>query len=63
MTEKTAATITLISCTSCGKPIPPAAQATKFMCPSCGEIQIKRDQKCRKFGRPYKCPRCGFIGP
>lgn len=62
MSEKTG-TLSLVTCTSCGKPIPPSTEATKFLCPNCGEIQIKRDGKCRKFGRPYKCPKCGFIGP
>ncbi|MEM1565579.1 MAG: zinc finger domain-containing protein [Candidatus Bathyarchaeia archaeon] len=62
MTEKTT-TITLVTCTSCGKPIPPGAEATKFLCPNCGEILIRRCKKCRKFGRSYKCPKCGFTGP
>ncbi|MEM3596701.1 MAG: zinc finger domain-containing protein [Candidatus Bathyarchaeia archaeon] len=62
MTEK-ATTITLVTCTSCGKTIPPGAEATKFLCPNCGEITIRRCGKCRKFGRPYKCPKCGFTGP
>ncbi len=59
MSEK----LSLVTCTSCGKPIPPGSESTKFLCPNCGEIQIKRDGKCRKFGRLYKCPKCGFQGP
>ncbi len=59
MSEK----LSLVTCTSCGKPIPPGSESTKFLCPNCGEIQIKRDGKCRKFGRLYKCPKCGFSGP
>ncbi|MBS7659548.1 MAG: zinc finger domain-containing protein [Candidatus Bathyarchaeia archaeon] len=55
--------LTLTSCTSCGKPIPPATKATKFPCPNCGEIIIRRCEKCRNFGRQYKCPKCGFTGP
>jgi predicted RNA-binding Zn-ribbon protein involved in translation (DUF1610 family) len=62
MAEKTAA-IVLVTCTSCGKPILPGAEATKFLCPNCGEILIRRCVKCRKFGRQYKCPKCGFVGP
>jgi hypothetical protein len=62
MTER-ATTLSLVTCTSCGKPIPPGSESTKFLCPNCGEIQIKRDGKCRKFGRLYKCPKCGFTGP
>ena len=61
MTERSA--LSLVTCTSCGKPIPPGSESTKFLCPNCGEIQIKRDGKCRKFGRLYKCPKCGFQGP
>ena len=59
MSEK----LSLVTCTSCGKPIPPGSESTKFLCPNCGDIQIKRDGKCRKFGRIYKCPKCGFSGP
>jgi predicted RNA-binding Zn-ribbon protein involved in translation (DUF1610 family) len=62
MAERTE-TLTLVTCTSCGKPIPPGTEATKFLCPNCGEIVIRRCAKCRKFGRPYKCPKCGFVGP
>ena len=62
MSEKSGM-LSLVTCTSCGKPIPPGSESTKFLCPSCGEIQIKRDGKCRKFGRHYKCPKCGFTGP
>ncbi|MEM0313066.1 MAG: zinc finger domain-containing protein [Candidatus Bathyarchaeia archaeon] len=53
----------MTTCTSCNKPIPPGAGVTKFQCPSCGEITIRRCVKCRKFGRSYKCPKCGFTGP
>ena len=62
MSEKTA-TLLMITCTSCGKPIPPRTEATKFLCPNCGELPIKRCRKCRKFGRQYKCPKCSFVGP
>ncbi|MCK4933183.1 DUF1610 domain-containing protein [Candidatus Bathyarchaeota archaeon] len=50
-------------CTSCNRTIPPGTDATKLNCPSCGEITIWRCQKCRQFGRQYKCPKCGFMGP
>ena len=53
----------LRGCTSCGKPVPPGMEAATFFCPNCGEILIRRCGKCRGFGRPYKCPKCGFIGP
>jgi predicted RNA-binding Zn-ribbon protein involved in translation (DUF1610 family) len=61
--EEKAATLSLVTCTSCAKPIQPGTEATKFLCPNCGEIQIKRCGKCRQFGRMYKCPKCGFTGP
>ncbi|MGQ9551876.1 MAG: zinc finger domain-containing protein, partial [Candidatus Bathycorpusculaceae bacterium] len=61
MSEKAA--LSLATCTSCSKPLQPGTEATKFLCPNCGEIQIRRCGKCRKFGRQYKCPKCGFIGP
>ncbi|NIU38717.1 DUF1610 domain-containing protein [Candidatus Bathyarchaeota archaeon] len=51
------------TCTSCNRTIPPEEEATKFSCPNCGEIVIWRCSKCRKFGRPYRCPKCGFTGP
>ncbi|HDI07358.1 MAG TPA: DUF1610 domain-containing protein [Candidatus Bathyarchaeota archaeon] len=60
MTQRTLA---LTVCTSCNKTIPPRSEATKFPCPNCGEITIWRCKKCRKFGRNYKCPKCGFVGP
>ncbi|MFW6111099.1 MAG: zinc finger domain-containing protein [Thermoproteota archaeon] len=53
----------LLTCTSCGKPIPPDTGSTRFLCPNCGEIRIRRCSKCRQFGRSYKCPKCGFVGP
>jgi len=63
MGEKAAATASMPMCTSCHKIISPSTEATKFQCPSCGEITIWRCGRCRKFGRPYKCPKCGFEGP
>ncbi|MEM2110764.1 MAG: zinc finger domain-containing protein [Candidatus Bathyarchaeia archaeon] len=50
-------------CTSCNRIITPEMEATKFLCPNCGEITIRRCSKCRKFRRQYKCPKCGFVGP
>ncbi|UCB59975.1 MAG: DUF1610 domain-containing protein [Candidatus Bathyarchaeota archaeon] len=50
-------------CTSCNRTIPPGEKATKLLCPNCGEIIIWRCQKCRRFGRQYKCPKCTFMGP
>jgi hypothetical protein len=34
-----------------------------FPCPNCASVTIWRCATCRKFGRPYKCARCGFEGP
>ncbi|WP_455368149.1 zinc finger domain-containing protein [[Eubacterium] cellulosolvens] len=50
-------------CNWCGRIILPDESAVKFPCPSCGEIVVWRCEKCRTFGRPYKCPKCGFAGP
>jgi len=50
-------------CNWCGRVILPDESAVKFPCPSCGEIVVWRCDKCRTFGRPYKCPKCGFTGP
>ncbi|MCD6242588.1 DUF1610 domain-containing protein [Candidatus Bathyarchaeota archaeon] len=55
--------IEMPKCNSCHRVIQPGTQAVKLPCPNCGEIIIWRCQKCRKFGRPYKCPKCGFTGP
>ena len=63
MSEKPEVVASMPMCTSCHKIISPSTEATKFQCPSCGEITIWRDGRCRKFGRPYKCPKCGFEGP
>jgi len=50
-------------CTSCGRTIIPLEYYVRFPCPNCGQITIVRCEKCRKFGRSYKCPKCGFQGP
>ncbi|RLI30522.1 RNA-binding protein [Candidatus Bathyarchaeota archaeon] len=50
-------------CTSCGRTIIPMERYVRFSCPNCGQITIIRCEKCRKFGRPYKCAKCGFVGP
>ncbi|HEX9429355.1 MAG TPA: zinc finger domain-containing protein [Candidatus Bathyarchaeia archaeon] len=51
------------SCNWCGRMILPREGAVKFPCPQCGETTIWRCEKCRGFGRPYKCQKCGFSGP
>ena len=51
------------ACIWCGHTIIPTEEAVKFSCPSCGEFVIWRCEKCRLFGRSYKCPKCGFLGP
>ena len=50
-------------CNWCGKIIAPGERSMKFPCPSCGEVVIWRCEKCRLFGRSYKCPKCGMKGP
>jgi len=55
--------VAMPACTSCHRLIPPGMESTKFLCPSCGEIQIWRCARCRNFARSYRCPKCGFTGP
>lgn len=50
-------------CSSCNKIIVPKENFVKFVCPSCAGVTMVRCRKCREFGRSYKCPKCGFIGP
>src|SRR5712692_9680162 len=56
-------TVRMPSCNWCGRMILPREGAVKFPCPQCGETTIWRCEKCRGFGRPYKCQKCGFSGP
>ncbi|MBX5326279.1 MAG: zinc finger domain-containing protein [Candidatus Bathyarchaeia archaeon] len=63
MKESVETVLNMPTCTSCNRVISPGQEATKFSCPSCGEIVIWRCNRCRKFGRPYQCPKCGFTGP
>ncbi|RLI05705.1 RNA-binding protein [Candidatus Bathyarchaeota archaeon] len=50
-------------CSWCNKTIVPKENFVRFVCPNCGGVTITRCRKCREFGRPYKCPKCGFTGP
>ncbi|MHA1673768.1 MAG: zinc finger domain-containing protein [Promethearchaeota archaeon] len=50
-------------CTSCGRLIQPNENAVHFICPSCGDVFIWRCERCRRFARKYKCPKCNFEGP
>ncbi|MCJ7761138.1 zinc finger domain-containing protein [Candidatus Bathyarchaeota archaeon] len=43
--------------------IVPGESSVSFGCPSCGDVIIWRCEKCRLFGRDYKCPKCGSTGP
>ncbi|MFQ6073959.1 MAG: zinc finger domain-containing protein [Candidatus Bathyarchaeia archaeon] len=63
MAEKTSVTVAMPICTSCHRIIARGTEPTKFPCPNCGEIVIWRCSRCRKFGRPYRCPKCSFQGP
>ncbi|MFQ6084720.1 MAG: zinc finger domain-containing protein [Candidatus Bathyarchaeia archaeon] len=51
------------NCTSCNKPIKPWEKSVRFSCPNCGEVTIRRCERCRLFSRGYRCPKCGFRGP
>jgi len=55
--------LTVPTCTSCGRPIPPYSRGVRFKCPNCGETTIWRCEKCRKLVNKYVCPKCGFEGP
>ncbi|MGI0055157.1 MAG: zinc finger domain-containing protein [Thermoplasmata archaeon] len=57
MTEQHAST-----CTSCGAALP-VRGSTEFPCPSCGQVTIGRDPRCRDQSVIYRCPSCGFEGP
>ncbi|HEX4921336.1 MAG TPA: zinc finger domain-containing protein [Candidatus Bathyarchaeia archaeon] len=56
-------TVKMPSCNWCGRMILPREGAVHFPCPQCGEVTIWRCEKCRGFGRSYKCQKCGFTGP
>ncbi|MDP2899854.1 MAG: zinc finger domain-containing protein [Candidatus Bathyarchaeota archaeon] len=51
------------TCISCGRKVSPGEKAVKMSCPNCGAVTIWRCEKCRLFGRNYRCPACGFQGP
>ncbi|MEM2127235.1 MAG: zinc finger domain-containing protein [Candidatus Bathyarchaeia archaeon] len=51
------------TCLGCGTKITQDEKWAKFECPNCGQVTIWRCEKCRIFGREYKCPKCGFVGP
>ena len=51
-----------LRCTSCGRALP-SPGGTQFPCPSCGEVTIGRDARCRDQSVIYRCPKCGFEGP
>jgi len=53
----------MATCISCGRKVTPEEKAVKFQCPSCGAVTLWRCEKCRLFGRQYKCPACGHTGP
>ncbi|MGA2783623.1 MAG: zinc finger domain-containing protein [Candidatus Bathyarchaeia archaeon] len=55
--------IRMPTCSWCARTILPGEGAVKFPCPSCGEVTIWRCEKCRMFGRPYRCVKCGYSAP
>ena len=56
-------TIVTPICSCCNKIIKPTENAIRFNCPQCGDVVIWRCEKCKKFSRNYRCPKCDFIGP
>jgi predicted RNA-binding Zn-ribbon protein involved in translation (DUF1610 family) len=52
-----------VKCSSCKKNLANTKGTARFPCPKCGEAEITRCKHCREIVVPYKCPKCGFIGP
>ncbi|NOX71583.1 MAG: DUF1610 domain-containing protein [Candidatus Micrarchaeota archaeon] len=52
-----------MKCVSCGIDVEVQDNWVQFSCPSCGETQIVRCEKCKQMGNPYRCEKCGFVGP
>ena len=52
-----------IHCKTCGVSLMGQEAFVKFPCPKCGEEEIIRCKKCKTLSAPYKCKKCGFIGP
>ncbi|MHA1792305.1 MAG: zinc finger domain-containing protein [Promethearchaeota archaeon] len=50
-------------CSGCGQLIHPTENAVSFPCPNCGDTQIWRCEKCRRFAHPYTCIKCNATGP
>ncbi|MHA1340652.1 MAG: zinc finger domain-containing protein [Promethearchaeota archaeon] len=51
------------TCNGCGRNIAPYENSVSFSCPNCGDVIIRRCERCRDFAREYKCQKCGFMGP
>jgi len=49
-------------CTATKLNITNDVSSVSFPCPSCGEL-IVRSKKARQNVIPYKCSKCGFVGP
>ena len=52
-----------MKCTTCGVNVQTEENFVRFKCPNCGEVEIIRCEKCRVRRVPYKCEKCGFVGP
>jgi len=39
------------------------AGSVSFPCPNCGKSVISRTFNERRLATPYKCQKCGFVGP
>lgn len=50
-------------CTTCKAAVPKGTGYSRFPCPSCGETEVVRCDRCKALVNRYKCAKCGFEGP
>ena len=50
-------------CTSCGTEISAEKNFSCFKCPSCGEVEIVRCDRCKMNVVKFVCDKCGFKVP
>ena len=50
-------------CSTCKKDSTNEEGTVEFECPACHGTHIVRCRHCKSIAAPYKCSKCGFIGP